>query len=134
MTAAYGAFSYQINEGGHFLPAVVIDRPAVGTGWGVAVGDADGDRDLDVYGMVSRGLRHNPDDAVFLNNSLEFTRVKVPTAGGAADDVIALDPRGDGRAAFLVLNGRKRLASGPVQLIHVFRGWAWPTTRADGPG
>jgi hypothetical protein len=121
VSSTYRRFGYQLNNNGHFGPAHTIANPAVGVGWGVAVGDADGDGDRDVYGMVGRGLRRNPDDWIWLNDGLSFTRLRVPHAGGAADDVIALDPRGNRRAAFLVLNGRKKVRSGPVQLIRVTR-------------
>lgn len=84
------------------------------------MGDADGDGDGDVYGMVSRPSR-NVDDWIWLNDSLTFTPVRVPAADGFADDVIALDPKGTGRAAFLALNGRNRGPRGPVQLIRVLQ-------------
>jgi hypothetical protein len=80
-----------------------------------------GDSDLDVYGLTADGLVRNPDDWVWINHNLDFTGIRAPHAGGAADDVIALDRQADGRAEFLVLNGRKNRRSGPVQLIQLVR-------------
>jgi hypothetical protein len=122
VTSAWARFGYHLNNNGHFGPLRVI-APATGPGrgWSVAAGDADGDGDVDVYGMLERGVRRNPDDWIWLNDDLLFTPIRVPHAGGAADDVIALRPRSNGRTAFLVLNGRKRFRSGPVQLIRVRR-------------
>jgi hypothetical protein len=99
----------------------LIARTHVGEGFAVAVGDADGDGDGDVYGMVGNGGRSNPDDKIFLNQRLAFTAVRVPSASGAADDVIVLDPEGSGRAAFLALNGYNLAGRGPVQLIKLAR-------------
>lgn len=121
VNATPAGFEYQLNRSGHFGPATPIARAAIGTGWGVAVGDADADGDGDIYGMVGRGLRRNPDDWVWLNQDLTFTQLRVPHAGGAADDVVTMHPQRTGRAAFLVLNGRKRVRSGPIQLIRVVR-------------
>ena len=122
VTAAFGEFGYHLNDNAEFGPKTVIASvPGPGRGWAVAVGDAEGDGDVDVYGMVEQGLYRNADDWIWLNESLGFTRVRVPRAGGAADDVTALRPRRDVRTAFLVLNGRKRFRSGPIQLIRVVR-------------
>jgi FG-GAP-like repeat len=122
VTSAWARFGYHLNTNGHFGPLQMI-APAVGPGrgWSVAAGDADGDGDVDVYGMLERGVRRNPDDRIWLNDQMSFTPIRVPRAGGAADDVIALRPRRDGRTAFLVLNGRKRFRSGAVQLIRLIR-------------
>lgn len=120
VTSAFAGFAYHLNDHGQFGDRQVIAQaPAPGSGWAVAVGDADGDGDSDVYGMVQRGLYHNPDDWIWLNDGLRFIPIPVPQAGGAADDVIALRPRSSDRTAFLVLNGRKRFRSGPIQLIRV---------------
>jgi hypothetical protein len=122
VTASDDHFGYYLNDNGQygdqgFIAPVAAPRRA----WSVATGDTDGDGDVDVYGMVERGLYANPDDSIWLNDGLTFTRVPVPHAGGAADDVIALRPGRTGRTSFLVLNGRKRFRSGPVQLIRVVR-------------
>jgi hypothetical protein len=118
VTSAWARFGYHLNNNGQFGPLTLI-APAEGPGrgWSVAAGDADGNGEVDVYGMVERGLYHNPDDWIWLNHHMRFSPIPVPHAGGAADDVIALRPRSNGRTAFLVLNGRKRFRSGPVQLI-----------------
>jgi FG-GAP-like repeat len=122
VTSARARFGYHLNDNGHFGPLrLIAPVPGPGRGWSVAAGDADGDGDVDVYGMVERGLRRNPDDWIWLNDGMQFTPIRVPHAGGAADDVIALRPRSNGRTAFLVLNGRKRFRSGAVQLIRLVR-------------
>lgn len=122
VTSSRGRFAYHLNQNGHFGPEQLItrvDRPNEGRS--VAVGDADGDGDIDVYAMIGRGLRANPADWIWLNADLHFTPIRVPHASGAADDVTALHPWGNERTAFLVLNGRKRFANGPVQLIRIVR-------------
>jgi hypothetical protein len=121
VTATPRGFVFHRNIRRHFGPARLIARTHVGEGFAVAVGDADGDGDGDVYGMVGNGGRSNPDDKIFLNQRLAFTAVRVPSASGAADDVIVLDPEGSGRAAFLVLNGYNLAGRGPVQLIKLAR-------------
>jgi hypothetical protein len=86
-------------------------------GRAVAVGDVDGDGDTDIY-LQRGGHTRNAEDAVLLNDgsATTWTTLAVPPpAGGTADDVVALDRDGDGRAEFLVVNGRS--APGPLQLI-----------------
>ena len=87
----------------------------------MAVGDADGDGDLDVYGLVTNAAANtNPRDVVYRNAGLRFTAVPVPAAAGIGDAVVALQGNRDGRAEFLVLNGME--GPGPVQRIElVFR-------------
>lgn len=127
VTSSYARFAYHLNENGHFGAQRLIARvDGHDQGRSIALGDADGDGDIDVYGMVGRGLRHNPDDWIYLNDGLgprglHFTAIHVPHAGGAADDVTAVRPWRNGRTAFLVLNGRKRFVNGPIQLIRVVR-------------
>jgi hypothetical protein len=122
VTASDDHFGYYLNDNGQYGEQGFIARVAAPRrGWSVAAGDTDGDGDVDVYGMVEKGLYANPDDSIWLNDGLTFTRVPVPHAGGAADDVVALRPGRAGRTSFLVLNGRKRFRSGPVQLIRVVR-------------
>jgi hypothetical protein len=120
VTSARARFGYHLNTNGRFgPPQVIAPASGPGRGWSVAAGDADDDGDVDVYGMLERGVRHNPDDWIWLNTDMRFSRIRVPHAGGAADDVSALRPRRNGPTAFLVLNGRKRYRNGPVQLIRV---------------
>jgi hypothetical protein len=122
VTSAWARFGYHLNTNGHFGSlGVIAPASGPGRGWSVAAGDADGDEDVDVYGMLERGVRRNPDDKIWLNNQMRFSPIPVPHAGGAADDVIALSPRRNAHTHFLVLNGRKRFRSGPVQLIRVVR-------------
>ena len=67
--------------------------------------------------MVGNGRAGNPDDRILLNTGQTFNRVRVPSAPGAADDVVPLDPTGNGQVQFLVLNGYNLVGIGPVQLI-----------------
>ena len=57
--AAAGAFTYRLNNGGTFGASTQIRAITTGQGRSVAAGDADGDGDIDVYGMVrsARGTR-----------------------------------------------------------------------------
>ncbi|MBA3310647.1 MAG: VCBS repeat-containing protein [Nocardioidaceae bacterium] len=123
ITATPDGFAYHLNNHGRFAPRVWIGSVSAGKGRSVAVGDADSDGDLDVYGMVGSRGRFNPDDKIWFNDALSFTPLSVPSAGGAADDVVALNRLGDGRAEFLVLNGAGwgETPPGPVQLIRVVR-------------
>ena len=122
ITAERHGFAYYLNADG-LLGAGGTWSGAVPTGEGrsVAVGDADRDGDLDIYGMVGNQQRSNPDDVIWVNDRLSFTPLGVPPAGGAADEVTSLDPRGHGRAEFLALNGFGRAATplGPIQLLQV---------------
>lgn len=119
VTSSKPGFAYYLNADGHFRHRRLLSHVRVGEGTSVAAGDADGDGDADVYAMVGNGAAGNPDDRIMLNDHLTFTPVRVPSAGGAADDVVALDPYGTGRADFLVLNGYNLVSRGPVQLIHL---------------
>lgn len=93
--------------------------PSGGVGWAVAVGDVNGDGRLDLYGQVaSSGSTGNPDDYIYVNLAPNtWQRHTVPSAGGDANDVVAVTV--GGRAQFAVLNGGNGEAEepGPVQLI-----------------
>jgi hypothetical protein len=119
VTSAWGHFSYRRNVGGVFGPSVrIASVPAGGGGRSVALGDADDDGDLDIYGLVSNVPEgSNPDDMILLNNALTFSRITVPRARGVGDAVTALDGNKDGRHEFLVLNGVETV--GPSQLIRL---------------
>jgi hypothetical protein len=115
-------FGYYPAEGDRFLGRVLIGTLTAGQGGSVAVGDADADGDMDVYGLAWSGVRGNPDDQIWINGAgATFSPIPVPPAGGAGDDVVALDPRGTGRAAFLVLNGYGAVTHGRIQYIQVVR-------------
>ena len=93
---------------------------------GMALGDIDGDGDLDVYGMVGdEFLRSNPNDAIFLRDGLSFTRMAVPSMGGLADDVVMISPWRTGQVGVLVLNGYDHCcgphahALGPIALLRL---------------
>ena len=119
VTAGPGGFAYHHNRDGRFAPATRIFTPGRGQGMAVAVGDADGDSDLDVYGMVGDGARGNPDDRILVNNRLSFAPVRVPSASGAADDVVVLRRTPGRKVDFLALNGYNLVGVGPVQLIRL---------------
>jgi enediyne biosynthesis protein E4 len=116
VTASARDISYRLNLGSRFgSPVRVYAVPSGREGRSVAVGDADGDGDLDIYAMTAAGSS-NPPDVLLLNvGGLSFTPLAVPSATGQADEAIALDPEGNGRAQFLVLNGGD--VAGPVQLM-----------------
>ena len=113
-------FGYYPAEAGAFTERVLIGTVPEGKGGSVAVGDADGDGDNDVYGLAWTGVRGNPDDQIWINDgSNVFSPIPVPSAAGTGDEVLALDPRGTGRTAFLVLNGYGPDTHGRIQYIRV---------------
>ena len=120
VTATVDGFAYHLNTHGHLgVDQRIGSALSAGQGRSVAVGDVDHDGDLDVYGMVGNAQRSNPADIVWVNEQLSFTPLGVPGAGGAADEVINLNPLGRGRAEFLVLNGFGTTPAGPNQLIRM---------------
>lgn len=93
--------------------------PSGAVGRSVAVGDVNGDRRMDVYGLVGSATSiGNPDDYIYVSTSTGGRQVHtVPPASGDANDVAAITI--SGRAQFLVLNGGNDESEnpGPVQLI-----------------
>jgi hypothetical protein len=111
-------FFYSLNTNGHLADPVTIGVPSSGVGRAVAVGDADRDSDLDVYGVIGHRFNPNPDDMLYLNDGLTFTPLEAPTTTGTADEVIAVHPGPSVKADFLVLNGFHHADPRPtVQLI-----------------
>jgi hypothetical protein len=122
VTATPEGWTLHRNKAGVFGPGQPVGAVTVGEGWSVAVGDADGDGDNDVYGMVFQTFTENPDDLIWINTGggvFDPVPVRVPSATGAADKVVALTPRVGRRVGFLALNGYGRFERGPVQFIQV---------------
>jgi hypothetical protein len=118
--ASKAGFFYSLNTDGHFGARTPIDAPLVGRrGRAVAVGDADLDGDLDVFGCIGRRFEVNANDRLYLNDALTFTPVVGPKALGTADEVIAVHPGDDDRAQFLVLNGFHGTSHPNVQLLNL---------------
>lgn len=112
-------FARHVNHRGRFSKPRLLWRAPRGFGMAVAWGDADDDGDLDVYGMVGNGADGNPPDRILLKTGSTWAPVRVPGAGGAADDVVAVDRFGTGPTEFLALNGYNLVGKGPVQLIRL---------------
>jgi hypothetical protein len=112
-------FVYRLNTAGRLGAEALIGAVSSGAASRVALGRADGDGSLDVYGLTTDvPNRRNPNDVVYRNTGLRFAAVPVPSAGGIGDDVVALDANRDGRAEFLVLNGAED-STGPIQRIQL---------------
>jgi hypothetical protein len=95
----------------------------VAAGVALAVGDANGDRDPDIY-LLRQKDRRRDHDLLLLSRrqGRDWRAIAVPgRRGGLADDVVALDFDGNGLTDFLALNGRGT-GPGPVQLIASYPG------------
>ncbi|WP_459976001.1 FG-GAP repeat domain-containing protein [Nocardioides pyridinolyticus] len=119
VTAVWGRYEYRLNSAGTLgAPVRVFTVASSGGSRAVALGDAEGDGDLDVYGLISNvPAATNPDDVLLRNDALTFIPIPVPRAAGVGDAVAALDGNQDRRAEFLVLNGVE--TSGPTQRIEL---------------
>lgn len=86
----------------------------------LAIGDATGDGRPDVFVLRSAPERNLPDELLLNRSSgarIEFERIEVPTdLRGVGDSVATIDHDRDGRAGFIVMNGKEK-ARGAVQLI-----------------
>lgn len=123
-TATPEGWALHRNTAGVFTAAEPIGGVTVGEGWSVAVGDTDGDGDDDVYGMTWQSFHENPDDLIWVNTGggvFDPAPVSVPSATGAADQVVTLTQIAGRRAGFLVMNGYGRFVHGGLQYIQVFR-------------
>jgi hypothetical protein len=128
VTAAADGFAYHPFAGGVFGERVLLGSVPVGQGGSVAVGDADGDGDNDVYGLGWVRSNGNPDDVLLINRAMTFTAIPVPPSRGSGDEAVALRPHAKGRKTlFLVLNGHvfghspATFEPGRTQLITVVR-------------
>ena len=117
VTIRRSGMEVQLNEKGRLGKPVFTKK--LKDGKDVAIGDVDGDGDLDIY--AQQGERTSDPDVLLLNrgNGREFTAgPKLPSTDvGTGDTVGAInDWQGTGRAAFIVNNGYQEVP-GPRQLI-----------------
>jgi hypothetical protein len=101
---------------GTFAPPKTITT--VRAGWSLAVGDANGDHNPDIYIVCGRtGTANAPDHLLLGNTSGGFTTQPIPQeTTGQGDRAYPLDYNHDGLTDFLVLNGRGDYP-GPIQLL-----------------
>jgi len=101
---------------GTFAPPKTITT--VRAGWSLAVGDANGDHNPDIYIVCGRtGTANAPDHLLLGNSSGGFTTQPIPQeTTGQGDRAYPLDYNHDGLTDFLVLNGRGDYP-GPIQLL-----------------
>ena len=87
-------------------------------GASLAVGDANGDHNPDIYVVCGRAGTTNAPDYLLLGNATGgFATHTIPeTTAGGGDRAYALDYNHDGLTDFLVLNGQVP-NSGPIQLL-----------------
>src|SRR3990170_932308 len=83
VSSSADGFGYYPSVRGDLGPRVLIGTVASGQGGSVAVGDADGDGDNDVYGLTWQGRTVNPDDQIWINHLGSFVPIAVPSAQGA---------------------------------------------------
>jgi hypothetical protein len=124
---AWSTVSVQLWSGKRYARPVVVASGFSGGRW-ITAGDADGDRDADLYVVRTcpSDLSTNYPDFLFMNNGTgtRFASKTIPQAsGGCGDNAEPIDYNRDGRTEFLVLNGilqskdHRVQPRGPIQLI-----------------
>ncbi|MDQ5874236.1 MAG: VCBS repeat-containing protein, partial [Actinomycetota bacterium] len=113
----------RLNKGGRF-PTIIYSL-ALSDGRDVAVGDADGDGDQDIY--VVQGTNATVPDLLLLNRGSgasyeSFSGLPQVTTGEGDTAQAIPNWKGTNRAAFLVNNGRAYPNPGPRQLIELVGG------------
>jgi FG-GAP-like repeat len=113
----------RLNRSGRF-PTIDYSL-ALGDGRDVAIGDADGDGDQDIY--VVQGSNATVPDLLLLNagsgaSYTQFSGLPQVTAGDGDTAQAISNWKGTNRAAFLVNNGRVYPDLGPRQLIELVDG------------
>jgi hypothetical protein len=120
VTVTGSRLEVRLNSGGRF-PTISYSL-ALGDGRDVAVGDAEGDGDQDIY--VVQGTNASVPDLLLLNGGSgasysQFSGLPQVTTGEGDTAQAIPSWKGTNRAAFLVNNGRAYPETGPRQLIEL---------------